>query len=138
MKISRGCVRKDRRRLLRDAFIGGEHGDVLLCVLGYGMLYNHAKAPVSPAQHLSKDFANLTYALHASPPHLRDARDGNVCVRFVARRGIEEGEELLIDYSDRTAKHGGKPGLQSRDEEIQVLLWLDRSLLASASDFGSD
>ncbi|CAL1128689.1 unnamed protein product [Cladocopium goreaui] len=82
-------------------FFGGEHGDVLLCVLGYGMLYNHAKAPVSAAQGLSKDFANLTYALHASPAQLRDARDGNVCVRFVARRRIQEGEELLIDYSDR-------------------------------------
>jgi hypothetical protein len=34
--------------------IGGEHGDVLLCVLGYGMLYNHAKAPVSAAQGLSE------------------------------------------------------------------------------------
>ena len=34
--------------------IGGEHGDVLLCVLGYGMLYNHAKAPKSAAQGLSE------------------------------------------------------------------------------------
>ncbi|CAK9081754.1 unnamed protein product [Durusdinium trenchii] len=82
-------------------FFGGEDGNSLLCVLGYGMLYNHAKSPQTSAQQGSKEFSNLSYALHESPEDVRDALDGGVCVRFVARRMIEEGEELLIDYSDR-------------------------------------
>ncbi|CAJ1362987.1 unnamed protein product [Effrenium voratum] len=92
-------------------FFSGAHGDDLLCVLGYGMLYNHA--PTRPSGHgWSPEYANLGYAarpnepgaaeaLHTAPATARDAADGGVCVRFVALRSIEAGEELLIDYSDR-------------------------------------
>ena len=34
-----------------------------------------------------------------------DKTDGGVCVRFAAEREVEQGEELLIDYSERAPRH---------------------------------
>mmetsp|Transcript_40319 Transcript_40319/g.93464 ORF Transcript_40319/g.93464 Transcript_40319/m.93464 type:complete len:203 (+) Transcript_40319:155-763(+) len=81
-------------------FFSGVEGDTLLCVLGFGMLYNHAKMAGSQTSQ-PHDAANLNYALQTSPPDACDDNDGGVCVHFSAARDIQEGEELLIDYSDR-------------------------------------
>mmetsp|Transcript_34306 Transcript_34306/g.77522 ORF Transcript_34306/g.77522 Transcript_34306/m.77522 type:complete len:225 (-) Transcript_34306:286-960(-) len=88
-------------------FFGGPEGDMLLCVLGFGMLYNHGKTPVlSTATRPNSDTrssleANLAYSLRLPPDDALDSRDGGVCVHFEALRDVKAGEELLIDYSDR-------------------------------------
>merc|ERR1712129_630426 len=83
-------------------FFGGADGETLLCVLGFGMLYNHSKSRPRSLNKAEEDaFANVIYSLRVPPEGLRDERDGSVCVRFEAARDIAAGEELLIDYSER-------------------------------------
>eukprot|EP00405_Crypthecodinium_cohnii_P001694 CAMPEP_0194777206 /NCGR_PEP_ID=MMETSP0323_2-20130528/65042_1 /TAXON_ID=2866 ORGANISM="Crypthecodinium cohnii, Strain Seligo" /NCGR_SAMPLE_ID=MMETSP0323_2 /ASSEMBLY_ACC=CAM_ASM_000346 /LENGTH=260 /DNA_ID=CAMNT_0039713917 /DNA_START=52 /DNA_END=830 /DNA_ORIENTATION=+ len=84
-------------------FFAGQSGDSVLCVLGWGMMYNHAPSlPADPSKRdASKRYANLNYSLREPPEDQRDERDGGVCVRFEAARDLQAGEELLIDYSDR-------------------------------------
>lgn len=80
-------------------FFGGPDGSTLLCVLGWGMMYNHGRGRESGIG--GERDANLVFSLRQAPPGLQDARDAGVCVRFEASRDIAAGEELLIDYSDR-------------------------------------
>eukprot|EP00446_Apocalathium_sp_SHHI-4_P090336 CAMPEP_0177447476 /NCGR_PEP_ID=MMETSP0369-20130122/7648_1 /TAXON_ID=447022 ORGANISM="Scrippsiella hangoei-like, Strain SHHI-4" /NCGR_SAMPLE_ID=MMETSP0369 /ASSEMBLY_ACC=CAM_ASM_000364 /LENGTH=254 /DNA_ID=CAMNT_0018919791 /DNA_START=56 /DNA_END=820 /DNA_ORIENTATION=+ len=92
-------------------FFGGPTGETLLCVLGWGMLYNHGASLTANGSRGAGDgdgggasgkrLANLTFSLREAPEGLRDERDDGVCVRMEAARDIEVGEELLIDYSDR-------------------------------------
>lgn len=82
-------------------FFSGADGDILLCVLGFGMLYNHAKLLAQASGKQCEGTANLSYALRTPPEDARDDGDAGVCVHFAAARAIKEGEELLIDYSER-------------------------------------
>merc|ERR1712203_101140 len=77
-------------------FFGGPDGETLLCVLGWGMLYNHGATPGKAgggadggaAQQQGPRCANLVYSLREAPEGPRDDRDGGVCVRFEAARDI--------------------------------------------------
>eukprot|EP00929_Paragymnodinium_shiwhaense_P097007 TRINITY_DN58782_c0_g1_i2.p3 TRINITY_DN58782_c0_g1~~TRINITY_DN58782_c0_g1_i2.p3 ORF type:complete len:141 (+),score=32.47 TRINITY_DN58782_c0_g1_i2:381-803(+) len=83
-------------------FFSSSDGDVLLCVLGWGMLYNHGRTPAeTSAGKGSELFANLKYSLCIAPENARDDADGGLCVIFEAVRDIQASEELLIDYSER-------------------------------------
>mmetsp|Transcript_6261 Transcript_6261/g.15556 ORF Transcript_6261/g.15556 Transcript_6261/m.15556 type:complete len:192 (+) Transcript_6261:131-706(+) len=70
-------------------FFQAPDGDSLLCVLGFGMLYNHG----GPG-------ANLRYEVRRAPGQGGRAPDAGICVAFEAVRDLGAGEELLIDYSD--------------------------------------
>eukprot|EP00439_Symbiodinium_sp_Y106_P086499 s128_g33.t1 len=90
--------------IISQKISGGADGDILLCVLGFGMLYNHAKLLAQASGKQCEGTANLSYALRTPPEDARDDGDAGVCVHFAAARAIKEGEELLIDYSERYAR----------------------------------
>merc|ERR1712113_701693 len=92
-------LRKDDVALGSEAlnyFFQAPDGDALMCVLGFGMMYNHG----------SGANANLNYAIRRTKslssvdPLLRDMDTAKICVVFEAARNIASDEELLINYSE--------------------------------------
>jgi uncharacterized protein len=70
--------RDETTGVLADYVFDSERGDdLVVLVLGYGMLYNHADAP-----------------------NLESEQDGAGVVTFSAARAIAPGEELRISYGD--------------------------------------
>merc|ERR1719277_1639103 len=66
-------------------FFQGPDGDHLLCVLGFGMMYNHA----------SGSLANLSYSIRRAAPLPNEESSASICVALAASRPIAAGEELL-------------------------------------------
>jgi uncharacterized protein len=61
--------------LLDYVFESGDHEDMSILLLGYGMLYNHSAEP------------NAEYVVHSDRE-----------VAFVALTAVEPGDEVTIDY----------------------------------------
>ncbi|CAK0867382.1 unnamed protein product [Prorocentrum cordatum] len=62
-------------------FFQGPDGDVLLCVLGFGMMYNHASG------HL----ANLSYSIRRVAPLPGEESGAGLCVALTAARPVAAG-----------------------------------------------